>query len=331
MSKKRIIFFIVLALLILPIVVYFLIPQENFNPSQKVEFGVTFSKDHAEYFNLNWQEVYLAILDDLKIKHLRLPAYWDEIEPQEGVYSFGNLDWQVEQADSRGGDIILAVGRKLPRWPECRLPSWAKTLSAEKIKQKKLEMIEKVVEHYKNYPNIIAWQIENEPFFPFGECKKFNRKEIKEEMNLVKSIDNQPIILTDSGELSSWFRIALFKPDILGISTYRVVYNKYVGYFHHFFPSNYYLKKSFLIKNSVDKLIVTELQAEPWGNSKPVKEMTSQEQDKSMSLKQMENNIQFAKQMGFSYNYFWGVEWWYWRKVNGDDRFWELVKDVIVK
>ena len=79
------------------------------------EFGATFSKKFCEDLDLNWQEVYLAILDDLKIRDLRLPAYWDEIERTEGVYDFSDLDYMVSEASSRGARIIITLGRRQPR------------------------------------------------------------------------------------------------------------------------------------------------------------------------------------------------------------------------
>lgn len=77
-------------------------------------FGVTFSRFKAEELKLDWRETYLAILDDLKVKHLRLGAYWDDIETQSGQYDFSNLDWQIEEAEKHGAQIILAIGFRLP-------------------------------------------------------------------------------------------------------------------------------------------------------------------------------------------------------------------------
>ena len=72
----------------------------------------------------------------------------------------------IEEAEKRGVKIILAVGRRLPRWPECHLPDWLKHESDEVQKENMLPMLKEVVTHYKDYESIVAWQVENEPFFP---------------------------------------------------------------------------------------------------------------------------------------------------------------------
>jgi len=56
---------------------------------------------------------------------LRLVAYWQKIEPEQGKYSFEDLDWQIKEAEKRDIEVILVIGRKVSRWPECHIPEWA--------------------------------------------------------------------------------------------------------------------------------------------------------------------------------------------------------------
>src|SRR3989344_1798008 len=67
-------------------------------PPQKVDYGVSFSKFHADELGLNWKEAFLAILNDLKVRRFRFSAHWPGIEPQKGVYDFGVMDFQMDQA-----------------------------------------------------------------------------------------------------------------------------------------------------------------------------------------------------------------------------------------
>src|SRR5690348_16991142 len=83
------------------------------------DYGVSFSKFHADELGLNWRQVYLALLDDLKIRNFRFSAHWPLTEPTDGVYNFSELDYQMQQARNRDASVILAVGRRLPGWPEC--------------------------------------------------------------------------------------------------------------------------------------------------------------------------------------------------------------------
>ena len=88
-------------------------------PAQ-VNYGVTFSNFHAEELGLDWKETYRALLDDLGVRKLRIPAYWPDVEPERDVYDFSILDYEIREARARDAEIILAVGRRLPRWPRAR-------------------------------------------------------------------------------------------------------------------------------------------------------------------------------------------------------------------
>lgn len=318
-------FFILAAVIIIAAFSVFWVIRKN-APAESaggpIAWGVTFSAPYARYFDLDWKKVYIDILDDLGVRALRIPAYWEEIEPQRGNYRFDDLDWQLQEAKKRNTFVILAVGKKLPRWPECHSPDWAKNLSQEDLDGAAQNYIKTVVRRYKSYSAVKYWQIENEPFFAFGEgCKEISRDTLKQEIALVKSLDNRPIIITDSGELSSWVGTASLA-DILGISMYRVAWSKLFGYlFYPVFPA-FYRERANLIKYLVSDVIVTELQVEPWAPT-DIKNLPLAEQYKSMNLQRFEDNIEFARRTGFKEIYLWGVEWWYWIKTRGDNSLWE--------
>ena len=321
---------LILILLILIFVFYFFVGKSK--PAEKVEWGVTFSKRTAIDFGMDWKQTFLAILDDLKVKKIRLIAYWDEIEPAEDVYNFDDLDWQVNEIEKRGGEIILAVGRRLPRWPECFEPEWIKTKGlSEKEKQPEiLDFISETINHYKDRQSIKIWQVENEPFLrTFGECPWPDKKFLNREIALAKYLDSsRPIMITESGEFSTWIGGAK-RADIIGTSVYRKVYGK-LGYVKYPIPAVFYQRKIALINFlfNIDEIIAIEVQAEPWGH-KSTQEMTADEQDISMSFEQFEDVLEYTKEAGFNKAYLWGVEWWYWRMKNFDDsRFWERAKNL---
>ena len=168
-------------------------------------FGVTYSARNAEDFGMSRTSVFTEILDDLKVRHIRLPVYWTEVEKENDKYDFSEIDWQLREAEKRGAEIILAVGRKLPRWPECFVPEWVSAKKDRNFEETELfDYIETTVERYKNNPALKIWQVENEPFLPFGrECSLFGDKVLEREIAIVKKIDGaHPVLITDSGELS---------------------------------------------------------------------------------------------------------------------------------
>lgn len=295
-------------------------------------FGVTFSRLATADFGLDWKKTYSDILDDLKVRNLRLAAYWTEIEKGQGQYSFADLDWQVAEAEKRGAKIILAIGQRLPRWPECHIPEWAENLPEKERQERLLKVIELIVNRYKSLSAVRYWQVENEPFLAtFGHCPPLDKNLLDKELALVRSLDSRPVIVTDSGELNLWLEAAK-RADIFGTTMYRIIWSPQIpggGYFQYPFPSVFYRFKAVLVKYfaGAKDIVGVELQAEPWG-PKPIREMLPEERDKSLSLEQFKNNIEYAKAVGFREQYLWGVEWWYWEKLNGRPEFWEYAKTL---
>lgn len=299
---------------------------------EKIDWGVLFSQKQCEYLNLDWKKVYLEILDDLKVKNIKLISHWDLIEPKEGKFNFEDLDWQIREAEKRNVKVILVIGMKTGRWPECHEPDWIKNQESKVKNQKLLEYIEKMVERYKNSSAILAWQVENEPFFPFGICPKIEKNTVKKEFELVKTLDSRPTVFVDSGEYSFWINAAKLA-DIVGTTLHRKVYSDQLKiYFSLPFPPSYYfLKKFFINKFFKKEVILAELQAEPWCKTPFLLECPEKDQEITMNLEQFKKNIEFAQKANFNKIYLWGVEWWYQKKIKNQPQFWEKVKEIFNK
>lgn len=301
---------------------------------KNINWGVTFSPVYAQYeLGLNWQETYLAILDDLKVDNIRLSAYWNTIELERDSYDFGQLDWQISEASKRGVNIILAVGRRLPRWPECHDPKWLSGLSPEEVGREQLELIDLIIKRYNQNENIKMWQIENEPYLgTFGKCLPLDENIFRQEIALTRNLSQKPILVTDSGELSFWFRAAKTGAEVIGSTLYKVVYNEKIGYIRYPLPPVFYFAKANLIKTlfGTENVINSELQTEAWHTEKKdLAQMTGEETAKSMDLKQFKENISFAQKAGFNEIYLWGAEWWYFLKTKqGNDELWNEAKKI---
>ena len=298
-------------------------------------WGVTYTSPYAEELGLDGRETLIKILDDLKVREFRIVAFWSEIEKNEGGYDFSEIDFQIESIKSRDGKIILAVGKRLPRWPECHEPQWAKQkeLSREQTNEKILKYVEATINRYKGEKTIWAWQMENEPFlFGFGECHYVDDEFLDAEISLIKRLDSsRPVILTDSGEFGVWFR-AYKRADIFGTTMYRVVLSRLIpiGYFKYPLDSDFFKTKTGIMEAIWGKkeIINVELQAEPWLKKSPP-EIPLDEQLKAFSFNQFKENIEYAKEVGFEKNYLWGVEWWYWMKEKQNHpEFWEEARKL---
>lgn len=337
MNKILIGFLIFISIFILFLISFFFISYPS--KQKEIIWGINFSQKHAKDLGLNWKENYSSLLDDLGFKNIKILTHWDLIESEKDKYVFDDLDWQINEAEKRGVGIILVIGMKTGRWPECHIPEWAKKISKQEQQKEILELLEKIVLRYRNRISINVWQVENEPFFPFfGECPWMeNKKFLKKEIDLVKSLDDasnkKPIMITDSGE---WFLI--LRPDIIflgedmiGITLYRKIWSRVLRIYHDIplFPA-FYGNRALLVKKLFNKkVIVAELQAEPWGK-KLLYDSPIEEQKITMDFKQFKKNIEFAKQTGIDTFYLWGGEWWYWMKdKQNDSSFWDEIKNLL--
>ena len=331
LKAVRVILWVILALITLFLALYFILKPKV---QKNINYGVTFSNRYAEQMGLDWKKVYIETLDDLQVKNIRLVAYWDEIEQEKDIYDYSNIKWQLEEAEKRNVNVILALGRKVPRYPECFEPKWWNELPSDNVKEQELlEYVKQTVNELRGFGSIKMWQVENEPFWPFGECDnpEIKKETVSKEIEITRSLDKRPILVQDSGEGGLW-KSTYEMGDYLGISMYRKIWYDFWGvflgrfiYFQYPLAHWTYKIKANIVGVPVDKIIITELQGEPWGpgiNS----ELTQEEKDQTMSKNHFISTIDYAQKSGFKDLYLWGVEWWYFEKQNGNPFYWDVAK-----
>ena len=342
MNKVTKTLFILFIVLFLFFIYYFFINKDM--ERKKITWGVNFSQMQAEALKLDWKKTYLAILEDLEVKNIKLHTQWNFVEgnppppkasdgQRKHNYYFNDIDWQIQQSKKHQASLIYVVGMKTGRWPECHIPAWAKNLSKEEQQDEILQYIKEVVTRYKGSRSITAWQAENEPLFKFGVCPWYDKEFLKKEVSLIKSLDStRPVIVSDSGEQSLWIEVAKIG-DIVGTTMYRKVWvhitDKLGFYFNFPIPAISYRIKAETIKKLFGKEVINvELQAEPWVKDVYI-ETPLKEQEKSMNLTQFKKNVEYAKKTGFNKFYFWGAEWWFWLKEKqGNPEIWNEAKKL---
>lgn len=330
-------FFLVLGFVIVSLLSMNAISERLWQPTDKPDYGASFSIKYAESLGNDWRANYLAMLDDIGFKRLRLMSYWDMYEKSPGQYDFTTLDWQMDEAAKRGAKVSLAIGMRQPRWPECHQPDWAKQLTYESDEWNNAlnNYITVVQNRYKNHPALESYQLENEANNTFfGDCpgRTASRQRLVNEFNLAKANDpNHPVYMSLSDQHG--LPIGEPTPDAYGFSVYRIYYNSFLPikmYMTYPTPIWYHRARAWLIGVIKDRpVFIHELQVEPWG-PKSTQDLPIEEQSKSMNPEQAKKNFLFARRIGKSGIYMWGAEWWYWRKTEfNDPSMWDTVKQEI--
>lgn len=326
--------------------------------AEPVKIGTTFSGRQCVYFRLNPQRTLNEVLKT-RFDLIRLAAYWDEVEPQDGVYDFSGLDRQIAEAGSKQTPIVLTVGMKAPRWPEYFIPPWvlhqirlresADVAKSPLLRGRTLKFIETVVMRYRDDPAIRYWQVENEPMDRVGAGYWWIGPDfVKQEVELVRKLDtrDRPIMLTTvtypnpllRGFMGLFLRHdsideSLALCDILGVNVYPVVGHRWFMKKSYFWTSaeerQKYLTGVMKRAERAKKTVwVTELQAEPWEPDALV--YTERDVPPTANPAHLQQNVEEVRALGIDTILLWGAEYWQYRKVRyRDASWWEAVQQLV--
>jgi hypothetical protein len=312
-----------------------------------MQLGASFSHVHLHSLKLDPLKA-IKEFNTLNLPWIRLGCYWNEIEKKPGKFTFEKIEPLLEFCESKKISVVLTVGMKAPRWPEYYIPNWLSEnvrhgkLSKIKATDKllldaTLNYLKNTVNHFRKSKIIKVWQIENEPLNPSGPSwMRIDSKFLKKEVELVRKIDSDRRVMISlwGNEIGMRWHLpkAATLADIVGLNFYlkhefsiKGKFIKYVGPMHS--------KKT--VKNKIDqirkkgkKIWITELQAEPW---EPGEIVTKKKNPPSFLPKHFRANLNYAKGIEPDVALLWGFEYWYWKKLHGDLRYWHKAKEAINK
>lgn len=274
---------------------------------------------------MNPEEVFTAMVQDLGVKRARIPVYWNDVEKTPGVWNFSEIDSVMAIAADHHVEVTLVVGMKVPRWPECFIPSFLQESSEDALNAAVYRYVQAVTMHARQYSALVRWQVENEALFTYGHCPAPSLERLQKEVDLVRALDTaHPVLLTVSGEQEPWLNMANMA-DVVGVSMYRFAYNAVLGPVAFPYPPLYYRVHAMITRLFADDVIISELQMEPWFTGNP--------QDAwSVAIpfteKDFVQHMEFVRQTGIREAFLWGAEWWYYQKIHGDSILWNVAKDV---
>lgn len=297
-------------------------------------YGFTWSNPYARQLGLDPEAGFAQAIMELRPEHVRLPAYWSDIEKERGTYDFSELDAQMEVVKAAGVPVTIALGSRVPRWPECWEPQWALALDPQDRYDVQLAFTRAVYQRYQEHPSVAAWQVENESFFDYyAACPGLTRTIVVDEMRYVRGEERmrpvgqqRPVLTTDSGEWSLWTGFS-GEVDGLGISVYRSIQTDWIGTLYHwYFTPMFYWRRAQIAELWTGPVYISEFQMEPWV-LKAIQDTTDEDQFQTLDLARMRENFQYARKLGMPAVDFWGVEWWLWMKnERNHPEFWEEAK-----
>ncbi|GAB4149494.1 MAG: hypothetical protein OHK0017_13610 [Patescibacteria group bacterium] len=160
-------------------------------------------------------EVLRFMLDEMKIRHVRLGLRWSSIEPIQGQFSLGYYQPFLDLMQQFEVEICLGVGAvKTCGWPEEHLPDWIKQIvvlppKGSLIKHDNLiaqmgrlyqsSLLDKLHKLKVNGLNITQLQPENEAFNPFGNHRwTFTNDYLLQQILLIRNYFPEIQILLNS-------------------------------------------------------------------------------------------------------------------------------------
>ena len=194
----------------------------------------------ADYYPEHWpRERWMKDADlmrELGFNTVRLAEFaWSKIEPREGEYDFGWLDEAIEMLSRKGIEVIIGTPTAAP--PPWIVKAHPDILEVDGYGRRRAEatrknycannpnytehtkrIVEKMVLHYKDNPNVIGWQIDNE----FGchesescycqNCVKAFRDWLKSKYRSIEELNNACGLIFWGQEYGSWDEIYAPRP-----------------------------------------------------------------------------------------------------------------------
>ncbi len=342
--------------------------QIPIEPRSSTLLGITFRPQQVQAFGLEMRPTLNKLLE-YPLQIVRLGAYWNKMEPENGRFDTTELDWQIDTIEKTGAKIILCVGAlKTFGYPEYFIPHhympkpFPDATLITPIKHKELllganNFISRIVDRYKNRQSIIAWQLENEPADPLPSAHywRISADFLKEELNALRVCDQtKPVMINGFLATSLFIRIgaawltrdqgnsldlAKGLSDIIGVDYYPRIAISPVA------SETMYLDTSKVFWGQGDrnnlanwsrshnqKFMVAEGQSEPWELTviPPSPQHYALYSCTPQNLIENYNFWASCAECRPMYSYlFWGAEYWVLRANNGNRQYLDAFAKIL--
>ena len=335
-------------------------PTKNRVEGPRPKFGTSYSFEQAAWFGIDPRQGFVKLISDFKFDWVRLPFFWNQMVDEAGNLKVDDLKFAIAQAKKKDIKVVIALGAKVPYYPEYHLPkSMADKLKFGDVITRDhpvaadiLEIDRKVVSELSTFDNVFYWQIENEPYLGNVNGWKIDKSLLEAEIEVIRAADPKKrlIILTTTGSSvfdNNWKdTISLLSAgDVFGVNAYFKTQGIHLFSFSLIgkqievpwprflvwpVQSWYFLSPNFekMAKYAADKDVefwVMEAQAEPYFRTL---------EDASGSQLSYSNNdigkaVDFLKGSGVGNIGLWGANFWQFREKQGDSSWQDAVGSIV--
>lgn len=136
--------------------------------------GFSFSPATAQYYGLEPTAAFHTLLDKFDPDVVRLPVYWDRVEPARGHFDYREVDNYLRMvarhnrvSPGRAARVLLVVGVRNMAFPELWVPAWVDPVEARDIARvvedpEYVRYLTTTFARYAHHPLLGGWQVENE-------------------------------------------------------------------------------------------------------------------------------------------------------------------------
>ena len=183
---------------------------------------------YPEHWDKDMWKSDVRLMAETGVKIVRLAEFaWCRLEPADGIFDFGWLDEAIRLFADNGIEVIIGTPTNCPpRWlcekhPEI-LPvgdngrtnpigiRGHRCYNSPALREYAGRIVAKLAEHYKDFPNVTAWQLDNELEANTcfcDTCNKKHREWLKRKYGTLGALNKAYGNIVWSGEYQSWEQI----------------------------------------------------------------------------------------------------------------------------
>ena len=175
--------------------------------------GFSFSPIAASYHGDDPSTALATLLSTLAPDLVRLPVFWEGVEPARGTFDYTELDALMATVrdhnrlmPARPTRVVLIVGARNIGYPEVHVPDWMLLNPAEPLARVLADpayatYLSHTVARYANDRLLMAWQVENEALddvlSPLAGSTDIPTEDLQEDIAAVHRLDGDtPVIVT---------------------------------------------------------------------------------------------------------------------------------------